>query len=721
MQITNLTVDYSSGTGVSINSGAVQITNVTVDHNSSTGLSMSSDSGTVTTITSTQNSGDGWYAGWSTLTASDVTVQNNGGQGINQGAGQLTLLNLTSTGNSQQGIYAGPVGYCWYSGCGAQTTILTATVESNGGWGLYFNPSTDYWGYLGPNTLDVQNSTFTGNGSGGVYSAGGGMPATIADNLIDSNAGQGLSVNMGSCTVVITGNTVTNNTASQNAALYVSVSGGSLDFEFNLVATNTTTSASSDSVYFNTTDNTSPNILEYNTFANNVAGATMFHHDGCRGHPTIEHNNFLDAANTFELADQNASGMSDLDAANNWWGTTHDAAIQAKMYDFGQNLNLGVIDYQPYLMAVEPGAPTPPAPSGGGSVTPSPTPTGVSGCQGCSIIPGGHINLDTEWTLAGSPYLVTGNLLVVSGVTLTIDPGVVVEFAANRGMQVNGTLIALGTLAQPITLTSAQVSPAPGDWASIIFATGSVGATFDGDGNYLGGSTLQYVSIEYAGGNGATAALKIGANGPYLANLTVTNSQTEGVDVQGATIQAPGASILRTAGYALNIVNGNLTLSNADIENTQGVNANSTAITITNVAITGTSGTGISINSGPVQITNLTVDYSSGTGVSINSGAVQITNVTVDHNSSTGLSMSSDSGTVTTITSTQNSGDCWYAGWSTLTASMSPSKTTVVRASTRRRPIDPPQPDQHGNSQQGIYAGPVGYCCTPAAAPRPPS
>ena len=92
----------------------------------------------------------------------------------------------------------------------------------------------------------------------------------------------------------------------------------------------------------------------------------------------------------------------------------------------------------------------------------------------------------------------------------------------------------------PSPSPSAQPAPAAGDWASIIFASGSISATLDGNGNYLSGSTLD-MRIQYAGGNGATAALKIGGTSPYLANLSVSNSQTEGIDIQGGTVSVVGA------------------------------------------------------------------------------------------------------------------------------------------------------------------------------------
>ena len=58
----------------------------------------------------------------------------------------------------------------------------------------------------------------------------------------------------------------------------------------------------------------------------------------------------------------------------------------------------------------------------------------------------GAITEDTTWTLAGSPYIVTGNVLVMEGVTLTIEPGVVVKFNSGLALQVDGQLIARGAI-----------------------------------------------------------------------------------------------------------------------------------------------------------------------------------------------------------------------------------------------------------------------------------
>src|SRR5438105_4923368 len=61
---------------------------------------------------------------------------------------------------------------------------------------------------------------------------------------------------------------------------------------------------------------------------------------------------------------------------------------------------------------------------------------------------------NATWTLAGSPYVVcTGGVSVPATATLTIQPGVTVQFSPTAALQVAGTLSALGTLAQPITLT----------------------------------------------------------------------------------------------------------------------------------------------------------------------------------------------------------------------------------------------------------------------------
>lgn len=69
----------------------------------------------------------------------------------------------------------------------------------------------------------------------------------------------------------------------------------------------------------------------------------------------------------------------------------------------------------------------------------------------------GILNQDATWTKADSPYTLTGPVAVSKGVTLTIQPGTVVNFN-NFYIQVNGTLIARGTETEPIQFNNGSIT-----------------------------------------------------------------------------------------------------------------------------------------------------------------------------------------------------------------------------------------------------------------------
>ena len=65
----------------------------------------------------------------------------------------------------------------------------------------------------------------------------------------------------------------------------------------------------------------------------------------------------------------------------------------------------------------------------------------------------GHITTNTTWSNAGSPYLVTGNLYIDNGVTLTIPAGVVVKLNYQVCLLVSGVLDVQGTSGSPVVFT----------------------------------------------------------------------------------------------------------------------------------------------------------------------------------------------------------------------------------------------------------------------------
>ncbi len=170
-------------------------------------------------------------------------------------------------------------------------------------------------------------------------------------------------------------------------------------------------------------------------------------------------------------------------------------------------------------------------------------------------------------TAAGSPYAVPGDLTVGTGATLTIDPGVTLNFAntdqmvagADLGrpeLQVAGTLVADGTAAAPIVLTGGN---AAGAWYGVdVFPTAP-------------GTVLDNVEIKF-GVVGVTmrttAAVTITAT-------TVTSAATRGLQILSgiATIGSIAVATSGTFGSDSGIFVGGTaaaTLSNCSVRNQAG-------------------------------------------------------------------------------------------------------------------------------------------------------
>jgi plastocyanin len=213
----------------------------------------------------------------------------------------------------------------------------------------------------------------------------------------------------------------------------------------------------------------------------------------------------------------------------------------------------------------------------GGSVTTLDGNTGSgNGVNGIQL--SGTLGMDT--TLPGNPgfaYEISGGLTVDNAKTLTLSPGAVVKFgSAGETLTVNGSLIANGTEAFPVTFTSllddvaggdtnndaGASSPARGDWNSIIVAPGGTAA--------LTHATILYGGFHWCGvvcyGNNVALWLQGSASASLhhtviresngLAISAGGNSETTSLTIEDSSIEdnnSTGIDIANSGTYTLSI------------------------------------------------------------------------------------------------------------------------------------------------------------------------
>ena len=235
---------------------------------------------------------------------------------------------------------------------------------------------------------------------------------------------------------------------------------------------------------------------------------------------------------------------------------------------------------------------------------------------------GGSISKDSVWTLAGSPYVVSGNVTLNAGYTLTVDSGVVVQFQSGRYLYVAGALIARQAVFTS-SKDTAGGTPQSGDWGAIYF--NNTGAT----------GRLDTCDVKFGGG---------GTSGMILSSVTMTSASFTQCNI----LNSNSRGIYLSASDSVTVTN--CTVSNSG---SAGISVTAPTMTITGGSVTSSSGNGVYLNGGTTTtVSDLSISGStSGVGLWIGSTTSSISNCTISSSSNQGLMI--DHGTSANIVNTQ--------------------------------------------------------------------
>jgi len=268
-----------------------------------------------------------------------------------------------------------------------------------------------------------------------------------------------------------------------------------------------------------------------------------------------------------------------------------------------------------------------------------------------TLVPGGMVS--GTWTLAGSPYLIGGSIMVPNDSTLTIEPGVEVTFQGTFKLLVLGRLLSIGTASDTITFTSADTTAG---WRSI---------RFDGTPATSDTSKIIYCKLQYGKATGVPPDNSGGAiyfdnfSKVVISNCLITHCLAD------------------EAGGGIYCINSSPVIIDNTISYNHGANVgggicchvNSSPVIMGNTITHNTTffngGSGISVISGSPAIINNIIAYNSnltysGGGIWCNGCNAEITGNTISNNSAPfggGINTSGGTPTLLNNTITNNTAD----------------------------------------------------------------
>jgi predicted outer membrane repeat protein len=194
---------------------------------------------------------------------------------------------------------------------------------------------------------------------------------------------------------------------------------------------------------------------------------------------------------------------------------------------------------------------------------------------GQTNVPAGYVS--GTWALSNSPYNIQGSIEIPDGSTLTIEPGVIVNFQGAYKLNVQGRLLATGTANDSIIFTTSNT------------IQGWRGIRFDGTPATNDTSKIVYCKLQFGKASGSSDHDRYGGalyfqnvSKVMIHNCNISNNQA---DTYGGAIFCTGSPIdicsnvisnNKTNGFtwgggAIACFNSNLTLTNNTITNNMSV------------------------------------------------------------------------------------------------------------------------------------------------------